>query len=104
MESVGYWVPQDPEKSWAQQMEGKEDGAFVPYSLATRFAKGQLVTHPKFGKGIVVHVEGARIEVRGEVPTAKVLRLVELAHQECYVANSLRTADHILARAKAGDL
>jgi hypothetical protein len=55
--------PQDPEKSWAQQMEGKEDGAFVPYSLATRFAKGQLVTHPKFGKGIVVHVEGARIEV-----------------------------------------
>ncbi|HEY2509248.1 MAG TPA: hypothetical protein VGI39_00195 [Polyangiaceae bacterium] len=35
----------------------------MPYSLATRFAKGQLVTHPKFGKGIVVHVEGARIEV-----------------------------------------
>ena len=31
------------------------------------------------------------IELRGDVPVAKVARLVELAHRECYIANSLRT-------------
>ena len=55
--------PKEPEKSWAEHMEGKKDDAFVAYSLSARFAKGQLVTHPKFGKGIVVGVEPQRIEV-----------------------------------------
>ena len=55
--------PQEPEKSWAEHMEGKGDGDFVPYAMTSRFAKGQLLTHPKFGKGVVVGVEGARIEV-----------------------------------------
>jgi organic hydroperoxide reductase OsmC/OhrA len=32
-----------------------------------------------------------RIRLRDEVPLERALRLVELAHQECYVANSLRT-------------
>jgi hypothetical protein len=54
--------PKEPEKTWAEHMDGKGDDAFVPYSLGTRFAKGQLVTHPKFGKGIVLHVEAQRIE------------------------------------------
>jgi organic hydroperoxide reductase OsmC/OhrA len=31
------------------------------------------------------------IEIRGAVPRDKVLRLVRLAHEECYIANSLRT-------------
>ena len=55
--------PQEPEKSWAEHMEGKSDGDFAPYAMTSRFAKGQLITHPKFGKGVVVGVEGARIEV-----------------------------------------
>jgi hypothetical protein len=63
-EEADYFAkPQEPEKSWAEHMEGKDDGVFVPYSLATKFAKGQLLTHPKFGKGVVVNVEGPRIEV-----------------------------------------
>jgi organic hydroperoxide reductase OsmC/OhrA len=32
-----------------------------------------------------------RIEVRGDASVERVRRLVELAHQECYVANSLHT-------------
>jgi organic hydroperoxide reductase OsmC/OhrA len=31
------------------------------------------------------------IEIRGDVHRDKVLRLVRLAHEECYIANSLRT-------------
>jgi len=55
--------PREPDKSWAEHMAGKGDDAFVQYSMSARFAKGQLLTHAKFGKGIVVHVEGPRIEV-----------------------------------------
>ena len=61
--SLGWGKPPEPEKTWAEHLEGKGDDAFVPYAMATRYAKGQLLTHPKFGKGVVVHVEGARIEV-----------------------------------------
>jgi len=32
-----------------------------------------------------------RITVRGEVPSARLAHLSEVAHHECYVANSLRT-------------
>ena len=53
----------EPEKTWAQHMEGKGDDAFVPYAMTSRFAKGALLIHPKFGKGAVVGVEGPRIEV-----------------------------------------
>ena len=31
--------------------------------MTARFTKGQLLAHPKFGKGVVVAVEGQRIEV-----------------------------------------
>ena len=32
-----------------------------------------------------------RITVRGAVPTARLAHLTEVAHRECYIANSLRT-------------
>jgi organic hydroperoxide reductase OsmC/OhrA len=32
-----------------------------------------------------------RIAVRGEVDTSRLAHLVEVAHRECYIANSLRT-------------
>ena len=63
--------PQEPEKTWAEQMEGKGDDAFVPYALTQRFAKGQLLAHPKFGKGVVVAVEGTRVEVLFEEGSKK---------------------------------
>lgn len=59
-----FWAkPAGPELTWEQQVEGKADDAFVAYALSTRFEKGQLVTHVKFGKGVVVDVEPSRVEI-----------------------------------------
>lgn len=63
-EGTDFWAkPVEPEKTWEQQMEGKEDDAFVAYSLAARYAKGALLTHPKFGKGVVVDADASRVEI-----------------------------------------
>ena len=43
--------------------EAKEDSEFTPYAMTERFTKGQLILHPKFGKGIVMDVETARVEI-----------------------------------------
>jgi hypothetical protein len=53
----------EPEKTWANDVQGKPDDAFVPYSMATRFAKGALVSHPKFGKGIVTATDATNVVV-----------------------------------------
>ncbi|AKU96716.1 hypothetical protein AKJ09_03380 [Labilithrix luteola] len=59
-----FWAkPATPEKTWEEQVEGKGDDAFVAYALSTRFTKGQLVTHPKFGKGVVVDADASRVEI-----------------------------------------
>jgi hypothetical protein len=59
-----FWKkPTEPEKSWQEHVEGKADDAFVPYALSSRFTKGQLVTHVKFGKGIVVDADASRVEI-----------------------------------------
>lgn len=55
--------PKEPEKVWGEQMAGKADDAFLPYTMTSTFEKGALVLHSKFGKGLVLSVEGARIEV-----------------------------------------
>jgi hypothetical protein len=54
--------PPEPEPVWAD-VEAKPDEAFVPFALTSRYGKGALISHPKFGKGVVVAVDGARIEV-----------------------------------------
>ncbi len=53
----------EPPKVWADETAGKPDDAFAPYTMTSRFAKGALIVHAKFGKGVVVHVEGPRLEV-----------------------------------------
>jgi hypothetical protein len=54
--------PPEPEPEWSV-VEGKPDASFLPFAMSTRFAKGDLILHPKFGKGLVLLVEGTRIEV-----------------------------------------
>jgi hypothetical protein len=54
--------PPEPEPAWSE-VESKPDDSFVPFALSTRYAKGDLIRHPKFGKGLVLGVEGTRIEV-----------------------------------------
>jgi hypothetical protein len=55
--------PAEPVKTWAEHMEGKGDDAFAAYAMSATFQKGAYITHTKFGKGVVIGVEGPRIEV-----------------------------------------
>ncbi len=48
-----------PEKTWEEHVTGQPDEAFAPYSMKTHYAKGALLLHPKFGKGVVIGFEGA---------------------------------------------
>lgn len=67
-----FWKkPAEPEKSWEQQVEGQADDAFLPYALSSRFAKGQLVAHLKFGRGVVVHADAGRVEILFQTGTRK---------------------------------
>ena len=61
--SFGRPKPVEPEKSWTEHVEGKADDSFVPYAMTSKYAKGVLLLHSKFGKGAIVAVEGPRIEV-----------------------------------------
>jgi len=54
--------PPEPEPTWAE-VESKPDDSFVPFVMSSRYAKGSLILHSKFGKGLVLGVEGTRIEV-----------------------------------------
>lgn len=54
--------PAEPEPTWAD-VESKPEGAFVAFAMSSRYAKGDLISHPKFGKGLVVAAEPTRIEV-----------------------------------------
>jgi hypothetical protein len=54
--------PAEPEPTWAD-VESKPDASFAPFAMSARYAKGDLISHPKFGKGLVVGVEPTRIEV-----------------------------------------
>lgn len=51
------------QKTWDELVGGQPDSAFKPYTMTTTYARNDLVEHPKFGKGVVVLVEGARVEV-----------------------------------------
>lgn len=51
------------EKTWTELVAHKGDDAFVPYAMTSKYTKGALLLHSKFGKGAVVAVEGSRIEV-----------------------------------------
>lgn len=61
---IDFWAkPTAPEKTWDEQVDGKPDDAFTPYALSERYAKGQLVLHTKFGKGVVVDADASRVEI-----------------------------------------
>ncbi|MGD0678576.1 MAG: hypothetical protein ABSC94_24480 [Polyangiaceae bacterium] len=61
-ESPAWAKPADPEPTWAE-VDAKPDNSFVPFALSSRYVKGDLIRHPKFGKGLVLGVEPTRIEV-----------------------------------------
>ena len=53
----------EPERNWEEHVSVRPDEEFVPYSQKTRFAKGALIAHTKFGKGLVLTVEGTHVDV-----------------------------------------
>ena len=53
----------EPEKSWEEHVSSQPDDAFVPYTLNLSLSKGTFITHAKFGKGVVLSVDGARADV-----------------------------------------
>ena len=50
--------PAEKEKTYEEWTGGQPDEAFAPYSLKSSYTKGSLLSHPKFGKGVVVGIEG----------------------------------------------
>ena len=59
-----FWAkPKEAEKTWEQATENQPEEAFIVYAMTNRYTKGQLVLHPKFGKGIVTDVEASRVEI-----------------------------------------
>jgi hypothetical protein len=61
-DSPAWSKPAEPDPSWSE-VDAKPDASFVPFAMSSRYAKGDLILHPKFGKGLVLVVEGTRIEV-----------------------------------------
>ncbi len=57
--------------SWATDVAGQTDSVFEPYSLKSKFKEGSFIAHPKFGRGIVTHVEESRIDVLFEEGSKK---------------------------------
>jgi hypothetical protein len=51
------------EITWQEAMADKSESAFVNYAVKDTFAPGTLLSHPRFGKGIVLSVEGQKMEV-----------------------------------------
>jgi hypothetical protein len=51
------------EKTFEELCEGTADDAFEPYQMTRHYAPNACILHSKFGKGVVVGVEGAKIEV-----------------------------------------
>ncbi|MBL8604543.1 MAG: hypothetical protein JNK72_21635 [Myxococcales bacterium] len=61
--SMGFNPPPSGLPKWAELIAEKADDAFVPYEMSSRYERGALVQHGKFGKGYVTSVEGNRVEV-----------------------------------------
>ncbi|MBL8608349.1 MAG: hypothetical protein JNL38_13580 [Myxococcales bacterium] len=53
----------EPEKTFEQLVEGTSESDFGPYDMSLKYDKGHRLSHPKFGRGFVVGVEGTRIEI-----------------------------------------
>jgi len=51
------------ERLWKEALAPKGAAEALPYRTTQTFVAGQIVEHAKFGKGVVLRVDGAKIEV-----------------------------------------
>ena len=61
----------EEEKSWKEDVSDQPDSSFVPYAITNHYAKGVLIAHSTFGKGLVLAVDGTRVEVLFEAGKKK---------------------------------
>jgi hypothetical protein len=64
-EEDSYFKSKTPEKKWDWETDvgAQPDEAFAAYSPRARYAVNAMLTHPKFGKGVVLDVDEQRVEV-----------------------------------------
>lgn len=58
-----FGTPQLETRGWEELVAARGDAAFKPYAPSVVFHQHDLIEHPKFGKGIVQLVDGAKVEV-----------------------------------------
>jgi hypothetical protein len=58
---------------WGTAVGPRPDADFVPYAPATTFALSTLILHAKFGKGVVVGVDGNKVDILFEQGIRKLL-------------------------------
>ena len=51
------------ETTWQEAVADKPESAFTSYTASGRFTPGTLLNHRTFGKGIVLSVDGQKMEV-----------------------------------------
>ncbi|MCC6808887.1 MAG: hypothetical protein IT381_15780 [Deltaproteobacteria bacterium] len=56
----------EPKFNWKDSVGNAPENAFVPYALSTKYDRGALISHAKFGRGVVTAVDEKRIEVMFE--------------------------------------
>jgi hypothetical protein len=61
----------ETEKSWKEDVAEQPETSFVPYALTNHYDKGTLIAHTSFGKGLILNVDGARVEVLFEAGKKK---------------------------------
>ncbi len=61
----------EPKWNWKEHVSEEPEDAFLSYDMGNTFAKKALIKHSKFGKGLVIAVDGVRIEVLFEDGTKK---------------------------------
>jgi hypothetical protein len=59
---------------WQEAIADKPDDAFLPYAPAATFAADALVSHPKFGKGVVVGLEPGKVAILFEEGVKKLVQ------------------------------
>lgn len=67
----GFGKGKDKEPTWADAVSDQPEEVFTPHAMTTRFGSGQLISHTVFGKGLVLVVDGAKIEVLFEAGKKK---------------------------------
>jgi hypothetical protein len=66
-------APKPPK--WKDVVADKPDEAFAAYASAARYEKDALIAHSKFGKGIVVEVDGNKVHILFEEGVRRLLHI-----------------------------